>query len=189
METLQDRIARVSREEIAIVPYDPQWPELFQQEKAHLHACLPSELIKRIEHFGSTAVPGLVAKPIVDILIEVSSLEATQDRIVPILEAQGYEYFWRPTYGDDGEPFYCWFIKRNTLGKRTHHLHFVERHFTEHWDRLLFRDYLIAHPEVALIYEALKMQLATALPTDRVAYTRGKTEFVKEVTARAKLVQ
>lgn len=183
---MQERISRVTREEIAIIPYDPRWPLLFQEEKEHLLACLPDDVIKRIEHFGSTAVPGLSAKPIVDMLIEVTSLDVAKERIVPIMEAQGYDYFWRPTHGDDGEPFYCWFIKRDAQGQRTHHLHMVEGHFTEHWDRLLFRDYLIAHPEVARVYESLKMQLATALPTDRVVYTEGKTAFVRRVTATAK---
>src|SRR5262245_61556348 len=99
METLEERIRRVVREEIAIVPYDPRWPEMFRREKEHLLSCLPNERVRRVEHFGSTAVPGLAAKPIVDILVEVTDLTATRDRIVPILEGQGYEYFWRPTHG------------------------------------------------------------------------------------------
>ena len=89
METLAQRIARVVSEEIAIVPYDPQWPRLFAEEKAHLESCLPAELLQRIEHFGSTAVPGLAAKPIVDILVGVTSLAATRERIAPVLESQG----------------------------------------------------------------------------------------------------
>jgi hypothetical protein len=62
METLEQRIQRVAQEDVAITPYDPRWPELFRQEKGHLLNCLPNELIRRIEHFGSTAVPGLAAK-------------------------------------------------------------------------------------------------------------------------------
>ena len=93
------------REDVAVVAYNPAWPELFRQEREHLRACLPPDLIGRIEHFGSTAVPGLGAKPIVDMLVEVISLEHTKHRIVPILEAQGYDYFWRPTWGDDTPPF------------------------------------------------------------------------------------
>lgn len=187
METPEQRIQRVLREEVAIVPYDPAWPELFRQEKDHLLSCLPNDLLRRIEHFGSTAVPGLAAKPIVDMLVEVTDLEATKLRILPVLESQGYDYFWRATHGDDGPPFYAWFIKREPLtGARTHHIHMVERDFTKHWDRLLFRDYLIEHPEVARDYEALKIRLASALPRDRVAYTRGKREFIEQVTERAK---
>lgn len=187
METLEQRIQRVVQEEVAIVPYDLSWPELFRQEKQHLLACLPNDLIRRIEHFGSTAVPGLAAKPIVDMLVEVTGLEATRARIAPILESQGYDYFWRPTHDDNGPPFYAWFIKRDpATGARTHHIHMVEGHFTEHWDRLLFRDYLIAHPEVAREYEILKTRLAAVLARDRIAYTCGKREFIDEVTAQAK---
>src|SRR2546425_4076862 len=86
METPEQRIARVVREEITISPYDPRWPESFRQEKEHLQSCLPKDLVRRIEHFGSTAVPGLAAKPIVDMLVEVSDLEATRDRIAPVLD-------------------------------------------------------------------------------------------------------
>jgi GrpB-like predicted nucleotidyltransferase (UPF0157 family) len=186
METPEQRIQRVVQEEVAIAPYDPAWPEAFRREREHLRACLPKELIGRIEHFGSTAVPGLAAKPIVDVLVEVSDLEATKLRIAPELESQGYDYFWRPTSGDDGPPFYAWFIKRDPrTGARTHHIHMVERGFTGHWDRLLFRDYLIEHPRVAGEYAALKLRLA-AESRDRIAYTRGKSEFIERVTERAK---
>ena len=187
METLEQRIRRVTQEDVAVVPYDPRWPELFRREKEHLLGCLPSDLVRRIEHFGSTAVPGLAAKPVVDMLVEVTDLGTTQARIAPVLEAQGYDYFWRPTDGDDGPPYYAWFIKRDSgTGVRTHHIHMVEPGFVEHWDRLLFRDYLIKHPRVAREYQALKFRLASAHPNDRVAYTEGKTEFVARVTAQAK---
>jgi len=187
METPEQRIARVVREEITISPYDPRWPESFRQEKEHLQSCLPKDLVRRIEHFGSTAVPGLAAKPIVDMLVEVSDLEATKVRIAPVLESQCYDYFWRATSGEDGPPFYAWFIKRDPrTGARTHHIHMVEADFAEHWDRLLFRDYLIEQPEVAKEYEVLKCRLASALPQERVAYTRSKTDFVVWVTEQAK---
>ena len=185
METLEDRIKRVLQEEIAVVPYDPAWPRMFEEEKKHLLECLPQDLIRRIEHFGSTAISGLAAKPIVDVLVEVDSLEKTKARIAPTLEAQGYDYFWRATHGEDGPPFYAWFIKRNSAGVRTHHIHMVESDF-EHWDRLLFRDYLIEHPETAKEYEILKYALARDYPNDRVAYTNGKTEFVVRATQVAK---
>ncbi len=186
-ETAQQRIERVTREEVAIAPYDPAWAESFRRERDYLRSCLPTYLIRRIEHFGSTAVPGLAAKPIVDILIEVTDLQATRGQIAPLLEGQGYEYFWRPTHGDDGPPYYAWFIKREArTGARTHHIHMVEGHFTEHWDRLLFRNYLIDHPEIAKEYAALKSRLASTSRRDRVGYTRGKTDFIVGVTERAK---
>src|SRR5262249_16219029 len=109
----------------------------------------------------------------------------TKEKIVPILEAAGYEYMWRPTKGDDVPPFYAWFIKRGPSGERTHHIHMVEPHF-EHWDRLLFRDYLIEYPDAAKEYGTLKWSLVREYPNDRVAYTNGKTEFIERVTETAK---
>jgi GrpB-like predicted nucleotidyltransferase (UPF0157 family) len=185
--TLRERIERALVEEIAIRPYDPRWPEQFRDEERHLRSCLPADLIGRIEHFGSTAVPGLAAKPIIDMLVEVENLQAARERIAPILEAQGYDYFWRPTHGDDGPPFYAWFIKRDpATGVRTHHIHMVEASFKEHWDRLLFRDYLIRHPAAAREYETVKLRLASEFPRDRAAYTRGKADFIVRVTERAR---
>ncbi len=185
METLAEKVARVIKEDVAVVPYDPCWPKMFAQERRHLQACLPDDLVKRIEHFGSTAVHGLAAKPIVDILVEVTSLAETRQRIAPILEAQGYDYFWRPSQGNDTPPFYAWFIKRDRHGNRTHHIHMVEADFA-HWDRLLFRDYLVEHPDVAREYGELKTQLSGIHAHDRVAYTEAKTHFIRVVTERAR---
>jgi GrpB-like predicted nucleotidyltransferase (UPF0157 family) len=185
METLEERIARLVQEDITIVSYNPNWPQMFEQEKKHLLNCLPNELIRRIEHFGSTAIPNLSAKPIIDILVEVTPLEETKIKIAHILESQGYDYFWRPTWGDDIPPFYAWFIKRDSKGHRTHHIHMVENNF-EHWDRLFFRDYLIEHPDIAEEYQKLKLRLAKDYLNDRIAYTKEKTEFIVKVTQIAK---
>jgi GrpB-like predicted nucleotidyltransferase (UPF0157 family) len=184
-ETLEQKIARVLAEDVTIADYDPAWPEAFARERDHLRACLPPGVIGRIEHFGSTAVPGLAAKPVVDMLVEVTDLDAVRRTVVPILEAQGYDYFWRATKGDDGPPFYAWFIARETAtGARTHHIHMVEHHFPQ-WDSLRFRDHLIANPDAAREYEALKRRLAFEHAHDRIAYTRGKTAFIERVTAAA----
>lgn len=186
METLEQKIKRIMKEEISIEPYNPVWPWMFQNEKEHLLTCLPNNLIRRIEHFGSTAVPNLAAKPIIDMLVEVTSLQETREKIVPILESQGYDYFWRPTWGDNIPPFYAWFIKRNTNGIRTHHIHMVENDFVEHWDRLLFRDFLVKHPETAKKYESLKLRFTNEFQYDRVTYTKSKTEFIQRITQMAK---
>ena len=188
MKTLQERVQRAVREDVGISPYDSRWPNLFRREAEHLCLCVPAALIRRIEHFGSTAVPGLAAKPIVDMLVQVTSLRAARTEIAPILKAQGYDYFWRPSFGDDIPPWYAFFIKRDDRGVRTHHIHMVtgRRTFQEHWERLLFRDYLIAHPQTARAYERLKCDLVTAHPNDRVAYTKGKTAFIQRITAQAK---
>ena len=191
MNTLQERVEQAVREDMGIAPYDSRWPDLFRREAEHLRSCIPTALIRRIEHFGSTAVPGLAAKPIVDMLVQVTSLRAAQTEIAPVLEVQGYDYFWRPTFGDDVPPWYAFFIRRDHRGIRTHHIHMVtsRRPFLEHWERLLFRDYLIAHPQTSRAYERLKIELAAAHPNNRVAYTNGKTAFIQRITAHAKKLQ
>jgi len=88
------KLASCSHPENQVIYKDVKWPKMFEQEQKHLFNYLPKELLKRVEHFGSTFVPGLAIKPIIDIMVEVSSLEETRQKIVPILEAQGYDYFF-----------------------------------------------------------------------------------------------
>jgi GrpB-like predicted nucleotidyltransferase (UPF0157 family) len=190
-ETDERRVQGVLKEEIVIVPYDSRWPGRFREEEAHLRAVLPADLLGRIEHYGSTAIPGLPAKPIVDMLIEVTDLDATRARIAPILEGDGYDYFWRPTFGDNVPPWYAWFIKSDQRGgERTHHLHMITRgpEFDDHWRSLLFRDYLRGHPGVVADYGALKARLAAQRAHDRIAYTRGKAEFIAKVMKKVTAV-
>jgi len=184
-DNLRKRIEKVIKEEISIAPYNPIWPQMFKDEKKFLKKRLPESLIKRIEHFGSTAVSDLSAKPIIDLLVEVTDLKETKKRIVPILENEGYEYFHRPAFGDYGPPYYAWFIKRNVEGKRTHHIHMVESDSVL-WDRLYFRDYLKEFPKVAKNYNDLKIKLSKRYPNDRVKYTEGKSEFILKITKKAK---
>ncbi len=184
-ESHANSVERARTEEVRILPYDPTWPDRFAEEASFLKARLPPELIGRIEHFGSTAVPGLAAKPIVDMLIEVPSLREVHQRIAPILKDLGYEYFWRPSWRDPLVPEYTWFIKRDGNGRRTHHLHMLEPDSAD-WDRLRFRDYLIAHPDVAQEYEILKRDLAAATRSNRLAYAQAKTDFITAVTERAR---
>jgi len=182
------RVREAIREEVEIVPYDSTWPELFRQEADRLRRCLPKGTIRRIEHFGSTAVPELAAKPIIDMLVEVTNLRVAREKIAPILRKRGYDYFWRPTFGDDVPPWYAFFIKRNERGIRTHHIHMMTRHrnFEQHWESLLFRDYLTEHPEIAREYKRLKIGLAKRYPKDRVAYTQAKRDFIERIVAAAK---
>ncbi|MCD4744884.1 MAG: GrpB family protein [Bacteroidales bacterium] len=181
-KSLKQRIAEAIREEVSLVPYNPEWPDLFELEAKFLWNKLPKSLVIRIEHFGSTAIPGMAAKPIIDILIEVSSLKETRRQIVPLLESEGYDYFWRPEF--DKPPMYAWFIKRNNKGKRTHHIHIVEAD-SKLWDRLYFRDYLREFPDEAKRYGELKQFLSDRQPNDRVAYTKGKTDFIISITKKA----
>ena len=176
----EDAVARARAEPVEVVDYDPAWIDRFAEEASHLRACLPTHLIGRIEHFGSTAVPGLAAKPVVDIMVEVSSLEDVRNTIAPILRGLGYEFFWRPVTPGSPEIDYAWFIRRDATGRRTHHVHFVPAG-SPYWDRLVFRDRLIADPRLAAEYGALKRRAAREQPGDRKAYSRAKSAFIRRV--------
>jgi GrpB-like predicted nucleotidyltransferase (UPF0157 family) len=176
----EDAVARAEAEPVEVVDYDAAWIDRFAEEAAHLRACLPAHVIGRIEHFGSTAVPGLAAKPIVDIMVEVSSLEDVRNTIAPILRGQGYEFFWRPVAPGSPEIDYAWFIKRDAAGRRTHHVHFVPAG-SAYWDRLVFRDRLIADSRLAAEYAELKRRAARAHPGDRKAYAKAKSAFIQSV--------
>ena len=184
---LKKQIEKLASEEITIVPYNPVWPKMFKDETFFLRKRLPQNMIKRIKHFGSTAVIDLSAKLIIDILVEVTSLKETKKIIVPILESEGYEYFWRPAFGDDQAPFYAWFIKCNSEGQRTHHIHMVEAD-SELWDRIYFRDYLRQFPLKAKYYDKLKKSLSKKYINNRVRYIEEKSDFIFSITKRAKRV-
>ena len=184
-ESFEEKLRRVLAERIGIVDYDPAWPEVFAAEAARLRPFFPPGCIKRLEHVGSTAVPGLAAKPVVDILIGVDDIDLVRFEVAPRMEAAGYDYFWRPTSGDDTGPFYPWFIGRDAAGRRVSHLHVAPPDMTGQWERVAFRDHLRSHPEVAAEYAALKRELAARLGGDREAYTEAKTEFILRITAEA----
>lgn len=167
-------------DEIIIVEYDPRWSKLFAEEAATVSQLLGNTIVK-IEHIGSTAVPALAAKPIIDLMVGVSSLDHAHDA-VPLLETLSYVY-WR----DDPRPGRMFFVKgMPPYGvQRTHHLHIVEAD-GEFWEQhLLFRDYLRHHPAEAQHYAALKRDLAAQFKCDREAYTNGKNEYIQAVIARA----
>jgi GrpB-like predicted nucleotidyltransferase (UPF0157 family) len=186
-ESFEDKLRRVLAERIEIVDYDPAWPEVFAAEATRLRRFYPPGCIKRLEHIGSTAVPGLAAKPVVDILVGVDDIEFVRDEVAPRMEAAGYDYFWRPTSGDDVGPFYPWFIGRDAAGRRVSHIHVAPLDGSGQWERVAFRDHLRAHPAVAAEYEALKRGLASRHGDDREAYTEAKTEFILRITALALL--
>jgi GrpB-like predicted nucleotidyltransferase (UPF0157 family) len=168
-------------DEIELVGYDFGWPAEFQAEEARIRAVLPRKLILGVEHFGSTAIPGLAAKPIIDILIAVSSLQEAREQAIGPLEAIGYS-FWRDNPKDD-RLFLVKGLPPNAE-RRTHHIHMTETN-GELWQRLLFRDYLRRHPEEARAYERLKRNLAAAYREDREAYTASKADYIKSVMEKA----
>lgn len=176
-------------DEIALVEYDSRWPNQFAAEAARVWDALGHGIVTAVEHFGSTSVPGLSAKPIIDILVGVRSAAEAREQAVPALEAMGYAFWY-----DNPNPAHLFFVKGlPPNGPRTHHVHMVEPDTFRDpkneaflfWDRLLFRDYLRAHPDEARRYEAVKCDLAARFPDDREAYTDGKAEYVSGVMEKA----
>ena len=166
---------------VVIVEHDPNWKMEFQLEAALLKKVLNQDLIIRIEHFGSTAVSGLAAKPIIDILIGVTSLVEAKRIAVPALKPLGYAYWI-----DNRDPQRMFFVKGLPPNSpRTHHIHMVESDSIL-WERLIFRDYLRTYPDEITRYAKLKRQLAQNFSDDREAYTKGKTEYIKSVMDKAK---
>jgi GrpB-like predicted nucleotidyltransferase (UPF0157 family) len=168
-------------DEVEIANYDPRWPILFDEEAKRLRATLDPSLILGLEHFGSTAVPELSAKPIIDILIAVRSLADAQASFVEALRNLDYVY-----WADNPKQDRLFFVKGMPPfgSRRSHHVHVTEPH-GEMWQRLAFRDYLRAHPEEAAAYEQLKRRLATEHPRDREAYTDAKSVYVESVMRKA----
>lgn len=180
-ETLEEKIQRVTAEVVELAPYSSQWQERFEKEKEHLEKCLPTDLICRIEHFGSTSIPEIPAKPIVDMVIEITD-EIRGKKLIPeILEPQGYDCFWRPLGNKNVPPYFTWCIKRDERGERTHHLHFVVAGFKDR--ELLFRDILRSDPELAQQYGRLKQSLVETHHDDRIKYTEAKGDFIRKVLA------
>jgi GrpB-like predicted nucleotidyltransferase (UPF0157 family) len=158
---------------IEVVSYDPLWPAKFEAERELLQAALVEWLAGPIEHFGSTAIPGIPAKPVIDIMAAVHSLEASRPAINALAEA-GYVYFpYRPD-------IMHWFCKPSAAF-RTHHLHLVPLGSQRWIECLAFRAAIRGDESLAAEYAALKRQLAKKFAFDREAYTDGKTPFVERV--------
>jgi GrpB-like predicted nucleotidyltransferase (UPF0157 family) len=167
---------------IVVSDYDPNWPALFEQESTGIKRALGSFALA-IEHVGSTAVPGLPSKPIIDLLVGVPSLEEAKQRCIAPMEARGYIYI--PEYASwiPGELFF----RKGPPGPWTHHVHLMEPSHAR-WEALLvFRDYLRAHPEAASAYANIKRALAASSKDDIAAYRTGKGIFVDETTAKARV--
>ncbi|OGO93656.1 MAG: hypothetical protein A3F10_06970 [Coxiella sp. RIFCSPHIGHO2_12_FULL_42_15] len=147
-----------------------------------LYEILPKKHVIDIQHVGSSAIPGMLAKPIIDIQVAVDSLNNIKDEAITVLEATHYTY-WK----DNPDLTRMFFVKgMPPFGeKRTHHIHIVEP-TSKHWQgKIAFRNYLIAHPEAAKEYEALKKNLAQLHTYDREQYTEEKTEFIVRILQKA----
>ena len=157
--------------------HDPAWPDLAAAEIARIQGEL-GDLAVRVDHIGSTAVPGLAAKPTIDLQLSVAAIQPLQPYAEP-LETLGYLHVADPESAD-------WqFFARPPERPRTHHLHVVETGSAHERRHLAVRDHLRAHPEDAAEYEALKRRLAAERPEDRIAYIEGKEAFMAALERRA----
>ena len=155
---------------VHIASYDPTWPALFEAERTALATVLADFVVGAIEHVGSTAVVGLSAKPVIDIMVGVASLEASAPA-KSLLARQGYHY---ADYKTDVMHWFC----KPSPEVRTHHLHLVPYGSALWHERLAFRDRLRADALLAAEYDALKRELAAKHRDDREAYTLAKWPFI-----------
>lgn len=165
----------LKRGEVVVVPYDPRWPILFEETAAELRAALGPSLV--VHHVGSTAVPGLCAKPILDVLVSVPDFDEATQLVTP-LQALGYEF--RP---EEEIPDRHYFRRPPGGDLRTHHLSLAEPESRHHRVTLAFRDALRRDAQLAAAYARLKLALAQRFPLDRPAYIASKTGFVSEALA------
>jgi GrpB-like predicted nucleotidyltransferase (UPF0157 family) len=158
-------------EPIRLVPYDLSWPIKFEEEKARLEQAIGKWVTGDIHHVGSTAVPGLEAKPIIDILVGVKDLPSSRACFEPLAKLS---YLYAPYLDTEMH----WFCKPHPT-HRTHHLHLVPTGSQRYKDELTFRDFLRERPDVAIKYQAAKRMLADSYKHDREGYTNGKTTYIE----------
>ena len=158
-----------------LVDYDPKWPLAFETERARIHAAL-GDVARGIEHYGSTAVAGLRAKPIIDILVGVPP-RASRDPYIAAIRGLGYEH--RGALGIPGRNYF----RRGS--PRTHHIHLVNWSSALWRDHLLFRDWLRTNDAIAAEYAALKRELSAMYAENRERYTESKGPFIKAALRQA----
>jgi GrpB-like predicted nucleotidyltransferase (UPF0157 family) len=162
-----------ANEPIQLVPPDPGWPAQFELERAALEEAIGEWACGGIHHIGSTSVPDLEAKPIIDILVGVNDLATARACFGPLAEL---DYLYAPYLPEEMH----WFCKPDPA-RRTHHLHLVPAGSQRYCDELDFRDRLRGDAQVAGRYASLKRQLAERYPDDREAYTEAKSAFVLSI--------
>ncbi|HEX6126414.1 MAG TPA: GrpB family protein [Pyrinomonadaceae bacterium] len=163
---------------IEVVPHQLQWRDEFNEE-ARLVAAALGDNVAAVHHIGSTAIPYIYSKPIIDLLVEVHEIREV-DRLSSAMESLGYEI-----KGEFGIPGRRYFRKDNPRGIRTHQIHIFESGSSQIERHLAFRDYLIAHPDEARKYGDLKRKLADEHPEDPERYMDGKDGFIKEIDRSA----
>lgn len=171
------------RDPIVITPYDRSWPQAFETERARVEPVLRPWLVRPVEHIGSTAIPGMAAKAIIDMLAVVRVIEDVDQAMRPF---QLLSWIHAPEPGDEERRVrsFC----TPSVATRSHHLHVVEEDSGDWRGWLAFRDYLRRHPGQAAAYAALKRDLAArhgSDPNRREPYRAGKRAFIREVTELA----
>lgn len=166
------------RSVVRLDEYSPEWRNAFEKEKEFLLQNFPDEILE-VSHGGSTSVPGMLAKPIIDMFAVVTSL-ADAEKMRDRLERLGYHY--RGEEGVSGRLLYA----KGPEEKRTHNLNLVEKSSDEWKNHISLREYYIRHPDVADEYIELKKSLAKKYPDDRVAYRKGKKDFIGTVLESAR---
>ena len=171
-------ISKTDKRRVEVVSYNSNWKGMYKEESEKIKNIL-SDIIIDIHHIGSTAIPGIKAKPVIDILVEVKNIEAV-DRYNNKMEELGYEVM-----GEYGIPKRRFFRKGGD--KRTHHIHIFQVGNEEIERHIKFKEYLIAHPDKAREYSRLKEELANKYTYDVDNYTNRKSDFIKEIDRKVKL--
>ena len=164
----------LKRGTVKLVPYNPIWETLFEMEKDTLLNTI-GDYVSDIEHIGSTSVPGLKAKPIIDMVAAVEDL-SVYTKLIDSLTKLGYEYMPERVFDDRV------FFPKGPRENRTHHLSFVVENSAGWTEPIAFRDYLRNSPHKRQAYQTLKERLAEQFPNDRASYTKAKSIFFKNIT-------
>lgn len=163
--------------EVVVVPYNPEWPKLFEAEMKVVASVFGSELV-RSHHIGSTSIPEMCAKPVIDILLEVADLNRV-DRLASKMISVGYEV--KGEFGIPGRRYY----RKDVQGVRKFQIHTFQVGSAEIRRHLAFRDHLLNHPDDASIYKSLKMRLAAEFPNSMEGYIEGKSSFIRKIVLLA----
>ncbi|MEM9672461.1 MAG: GrpB family protein [Cyclobacteriaceae bacterium] len=183
---MRKRLQDLSRDDwntlfpIELVDHNPDWKNIFEKEKRKILSEVGKDIVLRIEHFGSSAIPAIKSKPYIDILIEIPNDLLFDDRVIVKFEAVGYTHFKVPER-DNIDAYMSFGKGYNLEGKKEQifHIHMCPKD-NYMWNQIAFRDYLNENHAKAKEYEALKLKLAAKHKNDRGAYVLGKTNFVKE---------
>lgn len=166
---------------IILSEHIPKWKENYLTEKMMIVQAVGIQYIVRINHYGSTSVPNLIAKPTIDILLEIKD-DADIEKLVSSMQSVGYIYSEQPNNPAPHMMFMKGYTPQGFKGQVFH----VHVRYSGDWDELYFRDYLLVHPEIADEYGKLKMELQKKYEHDRDGYTHAKTDFIKRITKLAR---